>query len=244
MKKTICLVIVLLLCVSMLAGCSKDNPQNKDPQTDAPQTDVPQTDAPQADDPQAEAPVITKTFTLENEKMTAENVSPYEGAFWEDGSAEAVSGVCAVKFTNTSDQTIQDAQLIFSDGTQELSFWLEMLPAGQSVLVCEQNRKAAASEQLQYVDGTVTYLAAGLENTSAITTTSTTAGLVDVENVTEAMLPLVRIFYRSTNQDGTPLGGVCQSVMADGLEANAAVTVEAENWDASSVVVTVLVINE
>ena len=66
MKKTICLLLVLLLCVSMLAGCSKDKPQN----------DAPQNDAPQSEEPQAEAPEIIKTFTLENEKMTAENVSP------------------------------------------------------------------------------------------------------------------------------------------------------------------------
>lgn len=234
MKKTICLLLVLLLCVSMLAGCSKDKPQN----------DAPQNDAPQSEEPQAEAPEIIKTFTLENEKMTAENVSPYEGLYLEDDSIETVSGVCAVKFTNTADQTVQDAQLIFSDGTQELSFWLEMLPAGQSVIVCEQNRKAASSEQLKFVDGTVNYLETGLENAAAIKATSVSEGLVNVENATEDMLPLVRVFYRSTDKDGTPLGGICRSVMVDGIEAGTAATVEAENWDATSVVVTVLVINE
>jgi hypothetical protein len=239
MKKIFCLTLALLLCMSLLAGCSKDKPQ-----TDVPQTNASQTDAAQTGEPEVEEEEIVTTFTLENEKMIAENVSPYDGLYLEGDSAETVSGVCAVKFTNTADQTVQEAQLIFSDGTQELSFWLEMLPAGQSVIVCEQNKNSAASEQLRFVDGTVTYLADGLENAAAVKVSTAEGNLVNVENAAEGMLPLVRVFYRSSDKDGTPLGGPCSSVMVDGIESGSSATVEAENWDASSVVVTVLVINE
>lgn len=264
MKKTLSLILVLLLCVSMLAGCSKDTPKNDQVQNDQPQAgdtqnsdtqnsdtqsgdaqeNAPQDNDAQNNEEQEEAPVIVKTFTLEKEQLIAENVSPYDGLYLEYGDVETVSGLCAVKFTNTADQTIQEAQLIFSDGTQELSFWMEMLPAGQSVIVAEQNQKVAASEQLRFVDGTVTYLDSGLENVDAVRATSTGNNLVKVENITEEMLPLVRVFYRSTDQDGTPLGGLCRSVMVDGIDAGTVAMVEAENWDETSVVVTVLVINE
>ena len=108
MKKIICLTVALLLCISMLAGCSKDNTP--------------------ASDPENEEAQIVKNFDLEQEKVTAENVSPYEGLYVEDGTKETVSNVYAMKFTNNSDQAIRDAQLIFSDGTQELSFLIECSP--------------------------------------------------------------------------------------------------------------------
>jgi hypothetical protein len=185
-----------------------------------------------------------KTFALEKEKITVENVSPYEGKYLEYGDQEAVSGIYAMKFTNTGDRTIRDTQLIFSDGTQELSFWLEMLPVGQSVVVAEQSQTAVAAEQIQYVDGNVNYLDASLEKADCVKVTDNQNGTVRVENVTGEMLPLVRVFFRPTDAKGVSLGGPCKSFMVDGLEAGASADIAPEGWDNTCVIVTVLVINE
>lgn len=219
MKKLICLCLSVLMILCIFAGCGKNGEEETEPQ-------------------------VIKTFELEKEKITAENISPYEGKYLENGDVETVSGLYAMKFTNTGDQTISEAQLIFSDGTQELSFWLEMLPAGQSVIVAEQDQLAAAVEQLQYVDGNVTYLEAGLENAGSVQVTDNGDGTVKVENVTDEMLPLVRVFFRPAAENGDSLGGPCRSFMVDGIEAGSAVDVSVEGWDKSCVVVTVLVINE
>jgi len=219
MKKAICLCLVILMIVCACAGCGKDDQKETDPQ-------------------------VLKTFELKDEKITAENVSPYEGKYLEYGDVETVSGLYAMKFTNTGDQTIQDAQLVFSDGTQELTFRFEMLPAGQSVIVAELNQLTVASEELNYVDGTITYLEGILENKDSVQVVDNKDGAVQVKNVTEDMLPLVRVFYRPADENGNPIGGPCKSVMVDGIEAGASITVEAEGWDKTCVVVTVLIINE
>lgn len=219
MKKVICLCLAVMILTCTCAGCSKPEQTETEPQ-------------------------VIKVFELENEKITAENVSPYEGKYLEYGDVELVSGIYAMKFTNTGDQTISDAQLIFSDGTQELSFWLEMLPTGQSVIVAEQNQLAVAAEQLQYVDGKVTYLEAGLEKADCVQVADNADGTVKVENMTNEMLPLVRVFFRPADANGNPIGGPCRSVLVDGIESAASVNVEAEGWDETCVVVTVLVINE
>ena len=179
-----------------------------------------------------------------DKKITAENVSPYEGNYLEYGDVEQVSGLYAMKFTNTGDQTIQSAQLVFSDGTQELTFRFEMLPAGQSVIVAELSQLSAASEELNYVDGVVTYLEGIVENKDCVKVTDNKDGTVKVENVTDEMLPLVRVFFRPTDSNGNPIGGPCKSIMVDGIEAGASVTVEAEGWEETCVVVAILVINE
>lgn len=219
MKKAICLCLAILMIVCACAGCGKDDQKETEPQ-------------------------VIKTFELKDEKITAENVSPYEGKYLEYGDVETVSGLYAMKFTNTGDQTIQDAQLVFSDGTQELTFRFEMLPAGQSVIVAELNQLTVASEELNYVDGTITYLEGILENKDSVQVVDNKDGAVQVKNVTEDMLPLVRVFYRPADENGNPIGGPCKSVMVDGIEAGAAVDVAAEGWDETCVVVTVLIINE
>ena len=219
MKKAICLCLAILILVCACAGCGDNEQKETEPQ-------------------------VIKTFELKDEKITAENVSPYEGKYLEYGDVETVSGIYAMMFTNTGDQTIQSAQLIFSDGTQELSFWLEMLPAGQSVIVAEQNQLAVAAEELNFVDSNITYLKAGLEKADCVKVSDNKDGTVKIENVTEEMLPLVRVFFRPTDANGNPVGGPCKSLMVDGIEADVSVNVAAEGWDETCVVVTVLVINE
>lgn len=214
MKKVITLLLVLALAVSVFAGCSKEEQEEE------------------------------QVLELEGMNMTAENVSPYEGRYLEDPAADTVSGVYAMKFTNTGDETIQTAQLFFSNGTDELVFWLEMLPAGQSVTVAELNMLAVAEGEIQFVDGTVTYLEAGLENAECVEVTGGNDGMIQVRNTTEEMLPLVRIFYRHTDAEGNLLGGPCYSAMIDGIEVGGTAEAEAEFWTEDCKVVTVLVVNE
>ena len=218
MKKFFCLCLAALMAAGVFASCGTSTQQETESQ-------------------------VVETFVLK-EKITAENISPYEEAYLEYGDSETVSGLYAMKFTNTGDQTISSAQLIFSDGTQELSFWLEMLPADQSVIVAEQSQLTAANEQLQYVDGTVSYLEGVQENKDCVQVSDNKDGTVQIKNVTGEMLPLVRVFFRPTDASGVPIGGLCRSIMVDGIEAGASVNVAGDGWDESCEVVTVLIINE
>lgn len=216
MKKLICILLAVLMCA--FAGCSNEGPQETEPE-------------------------IIKTFGLEAEQITAENVSPYDGPYLEYGDVELVSGLYAMKFTNDSAETIREGQLIFTDGTQELLFQLEMLGAGQSVVVCDMDQRTVAAEQLQYVDGAVEYMEPGMVNEACVEVTGG-EGIVTVSNITGEDLPLVRIFFRPTDENGTMIGGACRSFMVDGIPAGETLEVEAEGWTDGCAVSTVLVINE
>ena len=216
MKKLICILMAVAMCA--FAGCSNEETGETEPQ-------------------------IVKTFELEAEQITAENVSPYDGLYLEYGDEEMVSGLYAMKFTNNSSETIREAQLIFTDGTQELTFWIEMLGAGQSVVAAEQNQLTASAEQLQYVDGTVAYMEAGVVNMDCVQV-SGGDGVASVTNVTEEDLPLVRVFFRPTDDDGNMIGGPCRSFMADGIPAGETIEIEAGNWTDNCAVSTVLVVYE
>lgn len=222
MKKIIRLAMLLLLTAGMFAGCGKKK---------------------QAE-PTETVETIPSVFVLEDLNITAENVFPYDGLYLEAGEKESVSGIYAMKFTNTGDQTILDAQLVFNDGKQELSYHIEMLPAGKTVIVACQEKMAANPEEMNFVDGTLTLLDAGLENTQCVEVTGGADGAMVVKNTTQEPLPLIRVFYRYTDGNGNLLGGPCYSALIDGLSAGETATPEAEQWTKDSAVVTVLVIDE
>ncbi len=206
MKKAICLCLAILLIACTCVGCGREEQKETEPQ-------------------------IIKIFELENEKITAENVSPTEGVY-------------TMSFTNTGDKTIQDAQLVFGDGTQELMFHFEMLPVGRTITVVEQEALGVAAEELKYIDSSISYLEDGLENPGSVEVTSGEEGMIQVKNITGEVLPLVRVFYRQTDDNGNMIGGSCCSTLADGIAPGETVQVEADGWTDNSVVVTVLVVNQ
>ena len=182
---------------------------------------------------------------LENGAVTAEIVSPYSGLYLEYGDRELVTDLCAMRFTNTGEWTISDAQFTFTDGQRELAFRLEMLPVGKSILVAELNQAPAVDAQLRYVDGSITWLEEGLqEQKDCVALTLQPDGSLEIRNTTGEDLPLVRVFFRPTNEKGELLGGPCQSVMADGIAAGSAAVIGNSGWDESCGIVTILVINE
>lgn len=206
MEKTICLCLAILLIACTCVGCRNNGQKETEPQ-------------------------VVRIFELENERITAENVSPDEGVY-------------AVRFTNTGDKTIQDAQLVFGDGTQELMFRFEILPAGQTITVTEQDELRVASEELKYIDSSIFYLEDGLENPGSVEVTGGEEGMIQVKNITGEILPLVRVFYRQTDDSGNMIGGSCCSVLADGIAPGEAVQVMADGWNDRSAVVTVLVVSQ
>ena len=206
MKKAICLCLAILLIACTCVGCGREEQKETEPQ-------------------------IIKIFELENEKITAENVSPTEGVY-------------TMSFTNTGDKTIQDAQLVFGDGTQELMFQFEMLPVGRTITVVEQEALGVAAEELKHIDSSISYLEDGLENPGSVEVTSGEEGMIQVKNITGEVLPLVRVFYRQTDDNGNMIGGSCCSTLVDGIAPGETVQVEADGWTDNSVVVTVLVVNQ
>ena len=77
------------------------------------------------------------------------DVGSYAGIYMEDGSDEPVSNVLMMVLENTSEKDLQLAriQLAYSDFTAE--FEATNLPAGESVVLLEKNRRDASEEEYQ-----------------------------------------------------------------------------------------------
>ena len=234
------MLAVLILCISLLAGCGQGLP--KDPLT----TYVPETTI--------EPTVIPATINLEDnvtleeiaDSLAVENISPYTGAFVECDPEDRcrAEGIYALEITNISDETILNAVLNYNDGTNDLVFYIEMLPVGQTIVVAEQNMKKMTSEELTFTGGAVNYLEEGMEAMDLVEITPTKNSTLMVKNISEEKPPITWIFYRQVDREGRVLGGRCSTAMVGDLPPGFTYEAEAPEWLPSCVIVNALVLDE
>ena len=78
--------------------------------------------------------------TVLDKGLVIDEIGSFTGIYMEDGTDEMVSRILMIVVTNTSDRTIQYAELQLTDGVDTAKFALSTLPPGESMVVLEQNR--------------------------------------------------------------------------------------------------------
>lgn len=190
--------------------------------------------------------VMEKNIILEGIGLQAVNISPYDGIYIEQGDDEnkdRVEGVYALSITNTAEKTIQEAHLVFSDGIQELNFYLQMLPRDSAVTVVEYDKKKVKSDQLQLVDSQISYLEGGLEEKQSIEVIESEYGSVVLKNVTNRVLPKVEVYYRRAYGSGT-LGGMCYVEVLEEVLPGEKVFADPDYWSDKCAIVNILIYPE
>ena len=175
-----------------------------------------------------------------------ENISPYDGIYIEKGDDEnkdRVDGVCALAITNSAEKTIQEAQLVFTDGTQELNFYFQMLPYASTVTVVEYDKKLLKTGELQLVDSQISYLTEGLEDMQSIELVESEYGSIVLENTTALEIPKVEVYYRRGYESGT-LGGLCYVETLEDVEPGETMFVNPDCWSDKSTIVNILIYPE
>ena len=183
-----------------------------------------------------------ETIVLEEDKLQIENISPYDGIYIEKGDDEnkdRVEGVYALSFTNTAEKTIEKATLVFSDGTQELNFYMEMVPYGHTVTVVEYDKKTVKSGDLQLVDSQINYLSDAIEDLDGFEVLESEYGSLIVENKTKQELDKVEIYYRRAFEDGT-LGGICYVEVLEDVGIGDIVYADPGYWSDKCAIVNIL----
>lgn len=214
------IIVYLLSGLLLLSGCAGNGKADKD-----------------------KIPKPTKQTIILNEiGIQAENTSPYTGIYIEQGDDEnkdRVEGVYALAITNTAQKTIQNAHLVFSDGNDELHFYLQMLPCGSTVTVVEYDKKPVKSGDLQLVDSQINYLSDAIEDPDGFEVLESEYGSFIVENKTKQELDKVEIYYRRAFEDGT-LGGICYVEVLEDVGIGDIVYADPGYWSDKCAIVNIL----
>ena len=240
-------VLSLLLCLSLLVACARNN-QNTTAGTEE-TTEPPRRFPIEIADP-GTIPTVNKEKDLSPKEfagiLQVENISPFTSQFMEcdPEEFERRENVYAIRVTTISDKTIEDLTLTYSNGEQNLVFYVEMLPAGWTVVPMDTNGTAVTATELSYVSGEVNYLTKGKEITNEIEMIETRDGTIFVKNTTEEKIAAVVVYYRDVDYLGNVMAGRCFRATSMELPSGWSEELETDQWLPSCVIVNVVVLEE
>ena len=254
MKKTIALLLSLVLVIGLLGGCTETNPaadatEGTQTTESTEATEAPREFAVTIADP---APVPTVDPAVDvtpaefADVLLVENRSPFTSQFMEcePEEFERRYDVYTLGVTNISNQTIEDLTLTYHNGERNLTFYVEMLPAGWTVMPMDTEGTEVTSTELTFVSGEINYLTTGREVTNEVELIETRDGTIIVKNMTEEEMAAVVVYYRDVDYLGNVMAGRCFRATSMALPAGWAEELETDQWLPSCIIVNVVVLDE
>lgn len=193
-------------------------------QTSAEPDRSPVTDAPPS------GPVIPNTIDLGQGLSVTEMISA-AGVFPEDGQNTVLPDMFCITVKNSSERTLQLAQVKLTVNGEEYLFQLSTLPGGASVRAYEINRKAAPTDIQSFRSECV--FAQFFETEPSIPEgeleISVTHKGIRVKNLTDRDINRDIFLYYKSIQNDTYVGGITYRVKLSGLKAGDEATVYADH---------------
>ena len=170
--------------------------------------------------------MVTFPYTIPNTGLTIRSIASYDGIFLEDGSDSSVSGIYSIVLENTGSMDVEFARITLSCDGMPITFELSDLPSGATVVAQE-------SSQTAYQDGVYRDCTADIaeidvleQSTEQISVQENGDGSLTVSNLTDSLIPCVRVFYKfyMTDED-VYVGGITYTAKLTDLEAGGSQTI-------------------
>ena len=157
----------------------------------------------------------------------------YSGVYMEDGSDEVVQDVMMLLLHNTADRDLQLARIRVSYDDFTAEFEVTNLPAGESAVLLERNRRPAGEEQYRLVElNNVVFFPEPMGLLPEQLLIEGQAGLVSVTNVSGADLPgPVAVYYKNAAAELFYGGITYRLTIPQGLAAGETVRLPAGHYD-------------
>lgn len=151
--------------------------------------------------------------------LVVRQLASYDGPYLEDGTEEELVGVAALVVENTGTIGIEYAQLVVTQGQRELVFDATYIPPRGTVLILEKGRQLYTPDPLTacrcrtLIPGTFDW-----EKERILIQPGEGFAMV-VTNLTEDVLPCVRVFYKQhEGASDLYIGGITFSAVITDLQ--------------------------
>lgn len=179
------------------------------------------------------AALITLPANVKGTQMIVKSFAGYDGAYLEDGSGDEIVGVAALLVENSGDAGILRAEIVLERSNESMVFCIELLPAGQSVLVLEKNRKIYSSGEFTACTGWAVMEYGDWKKSDLLRIDAGGVNLLTVENLCPEKLGNIKVYYKPQYADGLfSIGGVSRKLWIGELLPGEKITVSPPDYSA------------
>lgn len=163
--------------------------------------------------------------------LTIEKMAPYSGMFVEDGSNANSQNVAMLLVKNNGDFPVEYTQIRVMCGQEELFFDISALPEGEQLVVQEKTGKALPESKATSASALVVQRANMEMSENKIRVTDNGDNTLTIQNLTNEVIPTVRVFYKYYMEDEKLfVGGIAFTVRISRLGAGASVTIQPSHY--------------
>lgn len=167
--------------------------------------------------------------------LTIEKLAPYSGMFVEDGTNITVANVAMLLIYNNGDFPVEYTQISIRYGQEELLFDVSALPMGARIVVQEKNGKAIPSGKPSAANAMVVERADMELSEDIISVTDNGDNTLTIRNLTDQIIPTVRVFYKYYMADADVfVGGISFTVRITRLAAGSSITVRPSHYTSTT----------
>ena len=214
---------------------SKDEEKQEDEEV-APPIDLPPTvEIPTEKDPETGKEEIKFPCKLEGYDLVIEKLAPYDGIYVEDGTNSNVKDVAMLLVRNDGDFPIEYTQISVEYEGKSLLFDVSALPVGESAVVQEKNGNSTPDGSPIGGEALVVQRANMEMSKDKIAVKDNGDNSITVTNLTDEMIPTVRVFYKYYMEDKDVfVGGIAFTVKVRRLGANSSIVVRPSHYTSQS----------
>lgn len=144
---------------------------------------------------------IKLPYQIVGTELVVQRLCTYDGPYLEDGSGDEVTNIAALLITNTARLGTECAQVTLRWDGGEFLFDADMIPAGASVLVLEQNRKQYKQQDWTTCIGWQILADAQWQNIPGIVIQEEGYGTLLITNDTDTFIKNLCLYYKSSLED-------------------------------------------
>lgn len=167
--------------------------------------------------------------------MEIVDVAKYTGVYMEDGTNEVVSGLLMIVVKNTGDQDVQFAEIEMPVEDQLAYFKMSTLPAGESMVLLEQNRMAYVdTDYTTAISKNVVLFGEPMSLCADKLKLQEKDGVINVTNISGADITGdIIIYYKNSSNDMLYGGVTYRTVIPGGMRKDEIKQIQAKHYTTS-----------
>ena len=191
---------------------------------------------PPEEDPETGEPVgVRFPCQVPGYGLVIEKIAPYNGMYVEDGSNADSQNIAMLLVSNKGDFPVEYTRITLEYGAESLVFDISALPVNEKLVVQEKTGKAVPQTTATLASATVVQRADMEMSEDLVEVVDNGDNTITITNLTDKMIPTVRVFYKYYMQDEEIfVGGIAFTVRVTRLAAGKSVTIQPSHYNSQT----------